>query len=96
MASWSGLLPSMSGGAVLTVLSSNGLLFNPAKCIFAQPAVDFLGHRVLSGSIVPFRKHMEAVLDFPRPGAEQHATVSGWSLMVMVVAEAIARTGKLC
>ena len=52
---------------VLTVLSANGLLFNPSKCVFARPVVDFLGHRVSGAVIVPLQRHVEAVLSFPPP-----------------------------
>jgi hypothetical protein len=31
---------------ILTILQENGLQINPAKCVFAAAAMEFLGHRV--------------------------------------------------
>ena len=31
---------------IFTILQENGLQINPAKCVFAAAAVEFLGHRV--------------------------------------------------
>ena len=52
---------------VLTLLSDNGLVINPAKCVFAQSSVEFLGHLVTAGGIVPMQRHVSALQDFPRP-----------------------------
>ena len=53
VASWSAAKHVEHLPGVLTVLSANGLLINPAKCVFAQPVVDVLGHWVSAAGIVP-------------------------------------------
>jgi hypothetical protein len=49
------------------LLDVNGLQINPAKCIFAATAVDFLGHRVTAEGIAPLRKHVAALQQLPVP-----------------------------
>jgi transposase InsO family protein len=49
------------------LLSENGLQINPAKCVFAATAVDFLGHRVTADGIMPLRRHVDALLQLPVP-----------------------------
>jgi hypothetical protein len=49
------------------LLDVNGLQINPAKCIFAATAVDFLGHRVTADGIAPLRKHVAALQQLPVP-----------------------------
>ena len=56
---------------VFSTLQSAGLRVNPAKCVFAQQAVDFLGHQVTAGGIRPLQKHVEAVENFPPPTTVQ-------------------------
>jgi hypothetical protein len=51
---------------VLAVLAENGLHINPAKCQFAQPEVDFLGHHVTASGLSPIASHTP-ILDFPTP-----------------------------
>lgn len=53
--------------AVFTTLATNGLVINPAKCVFAQAAVDFLGHRVSAGGIAPLSRQIAAIEEFPAP-----------------------------
>jgi hypothetical protein len=52
---------------VLAVLAENGLHINPAKCQFAQPEVDFLGHHVTVSGLSPIASHTQPILDFPTP-----------------------------
>jgi hypothetical protein len=42
-------------------------LINPAKCLFAAAAVEFLGHRVDQHGVRPLQWHVQAVSDFPPP-----------------------------
>jgi hypothetical protein len=48
-------------------LRGAGLLLNRSKCIFQQPVVDFLGHRVTAAGIAPLQSRVAAVRDFPEP-----------------------------
>jgi hypothetical protein len=52
---------------VLAVLAENGLHINPAKCQFAQPEVDFLGHHVTASGLSPMASHTQPSLEFPTP-----------------------------
>ncbi len=52
---------------VLAVLAENGLHINPAKCQFAQPEVDFLGHHVTASGLSPIASHTQPILEFPTP-----------------------------
>jgi hypothetical protein len=49
------------------VLDENGLVINPAKCVFAVQSLKFLGHMVDGTGIRPLPKHIEAVQDFAQP-----------------------------
>ncbi len=48
---------------IFTILQENGLQINPAKCVFAAAAVEFLGHRVDQDGV----RHVQAISDFPPP-----------------------------
>ncbi len=52
---------------VLANFAANGLHINPAKCHFAQPQVEFLGHLVTANGITPFTSHGQPILAFPAP-----------------------------
>lgn len=52
---------------VFTVLQDNGLVINMDKCVFAQSAVDFLGHRVSASSLTPLPGHVDAIRQYPEP-----------------------------
>jgi len=52
---------------VLERLRLHGLSINPAKCVFAQPEVEYLGMRVSSRGCVPLQKHSKVISEFPRP-----------------------------
>jgi len=53
---------------VLELLAANGLVINPAKCVFGQSSIEFLGHLVSANSIQPLPQHITAVAEFPQPG----------------------------
>ena len=53
--------------ALFARLSQHGLIVNPAKCLFGQGTIDFLGHRVTGKGAVPLPSKVEAVTAFPRP-----------------------------
>ena len=43
---------------VFSVLATNGLHLNPAKCTFAVSEVDFLGHHITPSGIEPIQWHV--------------------------------------
>ena len=47
---------------VLDLLVQNGLVLNLDKCSFAQPEMEYLGHRISPAGIVPLRRHVDALL----------------------------------
>ncbi len=49
------------------ILQENGLLINPAKCMFAASAMDFLGHPVDRHGVRPLQQHVQAISGFPPP-----------------------------
>ncbi len=52
---------------IFTILQENGLQINPAKCVFAAAAMEFLGHRVDQHGVRPLQQHIQAISDFPPP-----------------------------
>jgi hypothetical protein len=52
---------------VFDVLASNGLRINPAKCTFAVPEVDCLGHHVTPSGLYPLSSKVQPILSFPPP-----------------------------
>lgn len=44
-----------------------GLVFNPAKCMFAKQQVPFLGHIITATGITPLNRHVEAIASFQPP-----------------------------
>jgi hypothetical protein len=50
-----------------TILQESGLQINPAKCVFAASAVEFLGHRVDQHGVLTLQRHIQAISDFPSP-----------------------------
>jgi transposase InsO family protein len=48
-------------------LSTNGLVLNPAKCVFGVTTIDFLGHRVDQHGIAPLPSKVEDISNFPTP-----------------------------
>jgi transposase InsO family protein len=52
---------------VFSRLESAGLVLNGEKCVFAVPALDFLGHHVTAAGITPLAGSVEAILQHPQP-----------------------------
>lgn len=52
-------------------LKSHGLRLNRSKCVFASPAVEFLGHMIDSQGIHKSDKHIAAVRDAPKPSTPE-------------------------
>jgi hypothetical protein len=52
---------------VLRRLQANGLVINAGKCVWAQPAVEFLGHNISAKGLSPLPHRVEAVRNFPQP-----------------------------
>ena len=52
---------------VLDLLVQNGLVINLDKCSFALEEIEYLGHRISSSGIIPLRRHVDALLQQPRP-----------------------------
>jgi hypothetical protein len=48
-------------------LRDAGLVINAEKCVFAETAVEFLGHKVSAAGVEPLRSHVQAVLAHPEP-----------------------------
>jgi hypothetical protein len=44
-----------------------GLVINAEKCVFAETAIKFLGHKVSAAGVEPLRSHVLAVLAHPEP-----------------------------
>jgi transposase InsO family protein len=49
-------------------LRSAGLVINKEKCEFAVPEVQFLGHHVTAGGILPLPEKVVAIQEHPKPG----------------------------
>jgi hypothetical protein len=49
-----------------TILQENSLQINPAKCVFAASAVEFLGHCNNQNSVGPLRNTLRPLV-IPRP-----------------------------
>jgi cleavage and polyadenylation specificity factor subunit 1 len=52
---------------LLCRLQANGLVINAGKCVWAQPAVEFLGHNISVKGLSPLTHRVEAVSNFPQP-----------------------------
>jgi hypothetical protein len=52
---------------VLRRLQANGLVIKAGKCVWAQQAVEFLGHNILAKGLSPLPHRVEAVSNFPQP-----------------------------
>ena len=48
-------------------LSDNGLVINPAKCVFRKPEVSFLSHTISADGIRPDISRVDAIRNFPVP-----------------------------
>ncbi|CAF4869974.1 unnamed protein product [Rotaria socialis] len=52
---------------VLSCLSQHGLKIKPQKCHLFRTAVKFLGYEVSKNGIMPDKKNIEGITNFPRP-----------------------------
>ncbi|CAF3693322.1 unnamed protein product [Rotaria socialis] len=52
---------------VLTCLAQHGLKIKPQKCFHFRKAVKFLGYEVSQNGIMPERKNIEGITNFPKP-----------------------------
>ena len=52
---------------VETVFRQAGLKVHPGKCFFGSDNIDFLGHRIFAGKLVPQQDKLAAVKDLPSP-----------------------------
>ena len=52
-------------------LRALGLALNPAKCVFVQPRLKFLGHTVSADGIAPAEDRVKAISAFPLPPTVQ-------------------------
>ena len=48
-------------------LQEHGLVINVSKCKFGQNSLDFLGHRITSGDIMPLPEKVEAIIRLAQP-----------------------------
>lgn len=48
-------------------LKEHGVLINSSKCVFGQPEVTFLGHKISNAGTTPLPEKVQAIMDFPRP-----------------------------
>ena len=48
-------------------LSDNGLVINPAKCVFGKPEVSFLSNTISADGIRPHISRVDAIRNFPVP-----------------------------
>ena len=48
-------------------LEKFGLVVNPAKCLFAVPQLEFLGHHITAAGSSPTHEKVDAVSNFPTP-----------------------------
>lgn len=52
---------------VLERLASYGLAVNPAKCVFGQPEVDYVGYTISSHGTTPPPARVQAIADYKKP-----------------------------
>lgn len=53
--------------AVFTICRSKNMSLKRAKCHFGNGKLDYLGHKVGSGEILPQQVKVKAILEFPQP-----------------------------
>ena len=71
-------------------LRNFGLVYNPAKCLFACSTVPFLGHEVSAAGIRPLDRHATAVSEYP-PLADKPALQRFLGLVIFSAASFRAR-----
>ena len=52
---------------IFSLLTSNGLVVNIKKCVFAQSSLHFLGHLVSAAGIEPLPEKVRAIVNLPTP-----------------------------
>jgi len=52
---------------VFTRLQQHGLVLNGEKCVLGQSSVTYLGHQVTASGVLPLKKRVEAIEQFPQP-----------------------------
>ncbi|XP_037930881.1 uncharacterized protein K02A2.6-like [Teleopsis dalmanni] len=52
---------------ILGRIQLSGLRLNKSKCVFATTSVEFLGHRIDAHGVYKSQKHVEAILNAPKP-----------------------------
>lgn len=55
----------------LTRIKESGLKLNRAKCVFATPSLECLGHRIDHEGLHKSTKHIEAIKDAPKPSTSE-------------------------
>jgi hypothetical protein len=61
---------------LVDVIIASSLVLNLEKCVFGQPEVEFLGHRVSARGVEPLEDHVAAIRDFKPP--EESRSYSGF------------------
>ena len=56
---------------VLQRLREAGLVFNPKKSEFFKNSIEYLGHKIADGGVLPLRKNVTKIQDFPVPSDRQ-------------------------
>ena len=57
--------------SVMAALRGFGFVANPAKCVFAQHELEFLGHTVTQAGVKIQEKKLEAMLNYERPKSQR-------------------------
>jgi transposase InsO family protein len=52
---------------VFTRLRANHIVVNPAKCVFGEPEVEYLGHQISSAGCKPLPDKVAAITGYPKP-----------------------------
>ncbi|XP_041785733.1 uncharacterized protein K02A2.6-like [Anopheles merus] len=68
-ANFDNLLETLKG--TLQKLKDNGLRLNRAKCVFAVPSLECLGHKIDRHGLHKSDKHIAAIRDAPRPNTPE-------------------------
>ena len=52
---------------VFRLLDQHQLAINVKKCVFAEPAIDYLGHRITPQGISPLEEKVKEIIEYPKP-----------------------------
>lgn len=52
---------------IFTRLKENALIVRPEKCVFGQPSMEFLGHKISSLGCTPLPAKVKAIHEYPQP-----------------------------